>query len=673
MPNSPQHRDIEVEESLTININSKRPEVSTEEPKVEDPVLAPYHRTIEEIERMPVIEKTMTVCPECKLIINGTIYKDGDNVMIRKYCPEHQWTIEKYWEDYDMYMKMRRYNYYGRGFENPNYITETKGANCPFDCGMCERHKSHTGLANVVITNRCHLSCWYCFFYAKEGEPIYEPGVDEIKKIFVNLRNQKPIPANAIQITGGEPMMHPHIIDVIKAAKDVGFDQIQLNTTGIIIGNDPKLAYQLKHAGVSTLYMSFYGVSKRANPKNHWEAPLAIDAIRKAGGSIVLVPTVIRSINDHELGSMINFAINNIDVIRAVNFQPVSLVGRMPTRLREKQRISIPGAIKLIEEQTNGAIRKEHWFSVPYVGGINKFIEALTGEYKYDLSIHFACGAGCYLFVDPDGKIIPITEFLDAAGMLEHLQKAVNDMEGKGKLERRLIAVKTLMGMGKFIDKKKQPKSVNFMKLLMSVLLKHNFESMGTFQMKSLFLGMMHFQDEYTYDIHRVEKCDIHYAMPDGEVLPFCTFNVFPEVYRDKVQKQYSTPSKEWEKTHNAWTYAKDKYMRNVKELEANPLYIKTYGHMTDYFALAVNGGKPVKNFMNVSAAPQKSVVIETVKGTTKIEAEKAEASKPATGEADGCACGGEGGCGCGSGSCEGSGDSKEDSCGCGGHGSCGC
>ena len=133
------------------------------------PSLAPYHRTIEEIETMPVIEKTMTVCPECKLIINGTIYKDGDNVMIRKNCPEHEWTIEKYWEDYDMYMKMRRYNYYGRGFDNPNYITETKGANCPFDCGMCERHKSHTGLANVVITNRCHLSMLVLLLLCKGG------------------------------------------------------------------------------------------------------------------------------------------------------------------------------------------------------------------------------------------------------------------------------------------------------------------------------------------------------------------------------------------------------------------------------------------------------------------------------------------------------------------------
>ncbi len=580
-----------------------------------NPVLAPYHRTMEEIEAMPVIEKTQTVCPECKLIITGTIYKDGDNVMIRKYCPEHKWTVEKYWEDYDMYMKMRRYNYFGRGFENPNYISETNGANCPFDCGMCSRHKSHTGLANVVVTNRCHLSCWYCFFYAKEGEPIYEPTLEEIRHILLNMRNQKPIPANAIQITGGEPTLHPRIVEIVKMAKEVGFDQIQLNTTGITIANDPELAVKFRHAGVSTLYMSFDGVSRRANPKNHWEIPATLDALRKAGLNAVLVPTVIRGINEHELGDMVNFAINNSDVVRAVNFQPVSLVGRMPSRQRENQRISIPGAIKLIEEQTHGVIKKDDWFSVPYVGGINRFIEALTGEYKYDLSIHFACGAGAYIFIDSDNKIVPLTRFVDAAGLIEHLQRAVDEMEGKSKLAKRAIAVKTLIGIRKFIDKKNQPKSVNFAKLLMSIFLKHDFSSMGKLQMKSIFLGMMHFQDEYTYDIHRVEKCDIHYAMPDGEVLPFCTFNVFPEVYRDKVQKQYSIPVKEWESSHPGWTYSSDKYKRNVKEIEATPAYMKTYGEMVDYFALPVNGGKSVNSFVNETFAQSVTVPVATSGG----------------------------------------------------------
>ncbi len=595
-------KQVEFEKDLNVieNINNIRPELPEEkQAPAEDPVLAVYHRTIEDIEKMPVIEQTMTVCPECKLVIKGTIYKDGENVMIRKFCPEHKWTIEKYWEDYDMYMKMRRYNYFGRGFDNPNVVTPTKGANCPMDCGMCERHKSHTGLANVVVTNRCHLSCWYCFFYAKEGEAIYEPSLDEIDKIFKNLRNQKPIPSNALQITGGEPTLHPRIVEIVQRAKADGFDQIQMNTTGITMAQDPELAKRLRHAGVSTLYMSFDGVSARANPKNHWEAPLTLDAARKAGFSVVLVPTVIRTINEHELGAMINFALNNIDVIRAVNFQPVSLVGRMPTRLREKQRISIPGAIKLIEEQTNGAIKKEDWAAVPYIGGISKFVEALSGEYKYDLSIHFACGAGTYLFLDKDNKVIPVGRFIDLEGLMAHIQHAVDEMDGKSKLQKRMIAVKALLGFKKFINKEKQPKSVNFFKLISSVLMKHDFASMGQFQMKTLFVGMMHFQDEYTYDIKRVEKCDIHYAQPNGEVLPFCTFNVFPEIYRDKIQRQYSIPAVEWEKNHANWSYKSDKYTRDIKALKATESYQKAYGKMMDFFALPVNGGKPVANFAN--------------------------------------------------------------------------
>lgn len=629
-------------------------QIAAEQPV--DPLYAPYYRTMQETESMPVLERTKTVCPECKLIVDGTIYKDNENVMIRKFCPEHGWTVEKYWEDYDMYIKMKNYNYYGRGFDNPNYVN--KGENCPFDCGICERHKSHTGLANVVVTNRCHLSCWYCFFYAKEGEQIYEPTRDELNNIFNVLRTQKPIPANALQITGGEPTMKEDIVEIVQDAKKAGFDQIQLNTTGINIGLDPSLAVKLRHAGTSCLYMSFDGVSKRANPKNHWEVPATLEACRKAGLGVVLVPTVIRTVNDHELGDIINFALNNMDVIKAVNFQPVSLVGRMPSRLREKQRITIPGAIKQIEEQTDGVIAKEDWFSVPYVGGINKFIEALTGEYKYDLSIHFACGAGNYLFMDKNNKIIPLTRFVDAPGLLDHLQNAVYEMEGKSKIERKVIALKTLSGIRKYIDKEKQPKSISFSKLLMSLILKHDFSTMGSFQLKTLFLGMMHFQDEYTYDIKRVEKCDIHYAMPDGRVLPFCTFNVFPEVYRDKIQRQYSIPSKEWQSMHPEWGYSKDKYHRDVKALENSDAYKKVYKESIDYFHLPINREEariPRKAVADDVRMPIKMMSSGSTTINTKDSYEHRGSS---------CGCGNSGSCGCGK-------SETGSSCGCGG--SCGC
>ncbi len=173
-----------------------------------------------------------------------------------------------------------------------------------------------------------------------------------------------------------------------------------------------------------------------------------------------------------------------------------------------------------------------------------------------------------------------------------------------------------------------------------------------------MFLGMMHFQDEYTYDIKRVEKCDIHYAMPDGRVLPFCTFNVFPEVYRDKIQKQYSIPSKEWENMHNDWNYHSDKYTRDVKALEASEAYKRVYEGMTNYFDLPVN------------AAQKRKIIINTDKGMAMEAKEKHTNENKDAGRgsgADSCACGSSSSCACGA---EEAKAESSGSCGCG---NCGC
>ena len=94
----------------------------------------------------------------------------------------------------------------------------------------------------------------------------------------------------------------------------------------------------------------------------------------------------------------------------------------------------------------------------------------------------------------------------------------------------------------------KQPKGFSVGKLLFNALVRHDYKAMGEFHYKSLFIGMMHFQDPYNYDIERVERCGIHYGMPDGKIIPFCAFNVFPETYRDQVQNKYSMLPSEWEK-----------------------------------------------------------------------------------------------------------------------------
>ncbi len=523
---------------------------------------------------------TTSLCPECKRPIEAHVFAKDGIVWMKKTCPEHGEYVEKYWEDVELYERARKYASSPVFQKNPNL--ESTGANCPYDCGICTRHKSHTALANIVATNRCDLSCWYCFFYAKEGQPVYEPTLEQIRAMAKNLASEKPVPCKAVQITGGEPTMREDLVDMVKIMKEEGIDHVQINTDAINFAFKPELPAALREAGSNTVYMSFDGVSKKSNPKNHWEAPYAIENCRKCGMGIVLVPTMIKGINDHETGDIVNFGLNNLDVIKGINFQPVSLVGRMPQKERDAQRITIPKVIANIEEQTNGVITKDDFFPVPSVAPITDFVEAITGKPQYTLSTHFACGMATYIIKGDDGKLVTLPSFVDVDGLLEYLEEMAEERRGKSKV---WTGIKVYRNLGKFIEKDKQPEGFSLNKLLFNALVKHNYHAIGELHRKSMFIGMMHFQDPYNYDVERVERCCIHYAMPDGRIIPFCAFNVLPEIYRDKVQAQYAIPAEEWEK-QTGKKILDGKYKRKPAPLEAGDVYKKAYLDIKDNFKL---------------------------------------------------------------------------------------
>lgn len=527
--------------------------------------------TLEEVEALPaedellvvkgrVIKTTKSLCPECVKILPATIFEQDNKVWITKKCPDHGEVTELYWGDYEMYKKAREAEYEGKGILNPTTHI-TKG--CPFDCGLCKIHKSHTALANIVLTNRCDLTCWYCFFYAKKGDRIYEPSIDQIRTMLRTLRSQQPVAPNCIQLTGGEPALRDDIFEIVRLVRKEGFDHVQFNTNGIRLANEPDFARKLREAGVNVIYLSFDGVTPESNPKNHWEIPKIIDNCRNGGPAIVLVPTMIKGKNDHELGDIIRFGFDNVDQVRSVNIQPVSLVGRMPRRERKRHRITIPEVIKRIEEQTNGQIGREAFFAIPSVTGVSHLVEAITGHPTYELSNHFACGAATYIFKEGD-QMIPITEFLDVAGFLEFCERTATMYDGRKV--NRWGKLKLLWNLRKFIDKKRQPKALSIRNLLWQIFQKGDYSGLRAFHHSSLFIGIMHFMDLYNYDIERVKQCNIHYAMPDGTIVPFCAFNVIPAHYRDKIQEEYSIPPEQWEREHNK-KLKDDKYQRKISSL----------------------------------------------------------------------------------------------------------
>jgi len=541
------------------------------------------------VEKEKVVEVTGSLCPEClKIIPAKLVERDGKIWMIKK-CPEHGEFEELYWGDAELYYKAMKYTVPRRKITNPNVKEVTT---CPFSCGLCPLHGNQTALANIVATNRCDLSCWYCFFFAERAGFVYEPSLEQIRKMVRILRQQGPWKPNAVQITGGEPLLRDDLVEIIKILREEGIVHVQLNTNGLRIfrmwenqGADAAVNYvrKLRTAGVNTVYLSFDAVSPK-NFKNHWEIPFILEAFRRAGmTSTVFVPTVIRGFNDDQLGDIIDCAVRNIDVVRGVNFQPVSITGSVPRKERQKLRITTPDVIKLIEKQTDGQIGKEAWRPITWPYPLSWLIEELTGKPQFNLTNVPVCGMATYVFpklrkvhgrIEVEGYI-PITDFVDVDALWDWLmEKAqeIHNAKGVGKVFKKIkIALYLLIkGLDRFIDPSKEPEGLNLRKIIKKIIRKRSYSALGEFHYKALFLGIMHFMDLYNYDIRRVQRCCIHYLTPDGRIIPFCAFNVLNEIYRDKLQKEYSIPLSEWKKPF-------EKHKRDVNKIVKTELYQRFY------------------------------------------------------------------------------------------------
>lgn len=477
-------------------------------------------------------ERTPSLCPECRKTIEARIFAQGDRVLIEKECDEHGRFEDVYWSDRQAYERAENFRCDGEGLENPRTEDER---GCPFDCGICPRHMSHTLLAIIDVTNRCNLKCPICFADAASSGHIYEPSVEQVRSMLGNLKSNRPVPAHALQFSGGEPTLREDLPELVRLAKTLGFLHVEVNTNGIRLAQSPDYCRALKEAGMDTVYLQFDGLTpdvyRFTRGRDLVETKMkAIENCRRADmRSVVLVVTLIKGINDHQLGDIIRFAAANFDVIRCINVQPISFAGRVPQEELKKRRVTIPDVMACVEKQTAGRIRAADFYPVPSVVPLSKAIGALTGERYPEFTAHPHCGMATYFFLN-DGAIVPINRHVDVEKILR-AARTVHRLASKG---RRVLA------KGRLLMSLRHVKWGLLRKYLWPLLKTGSFEALSDLHFRMILLSIMHFMDAYNFDGERVRRCVIHYALPDGRIIPFCSYNNLG--YRQEIERTFGRP-----------------------------------------------------------------------------------------------------------------------------------
>lgn len=431
---------------------------------------------------------TESLCPVCLRLIPASRVPRGDDVFLEKTCPDHGAYSVAIWRGEPSYTGWARPKVPWRPVAP---ATEVK-AGCPFDCGLCPDHRQQTCTALIEVTLRCDLGCAYCFADAP-GSVSQDPEIGLIRTWYERLLTAGH--SINVQLSGGEPTIRDDLAEIVALGRSLGFGFIQLNTNGHRLAMEPAYVESLRSAGLGSVFLQFDGtddqVYQRLRGRRLFDVKLrAIENCRQQDLGVVLVPTLVPEVNTDSIGSIIQFALDNVDVVRGVHFQPVSYFGRFPRPPSTADRITIPEAIRAIERQTSGRLRAEH-FKPPgcenaYCSFHGNFVLMRSGD-VVALTKHTGSDCCCGPAKAEEG----------AARTREHVAKRWASPER---------SVPSAVGSGL---------SLGFWDELI--------EAAAT---RMLSISGMAFQDAWTIDLERLRDCCIHVVTRDGRLVPFCAYNL---------------------------------------------------------------------------------------------------------------------------------------------------
>lgn len=442
---------------------------------------------------------TSSLCPHCLKRVDAKIVFEKNQVYMLKSCAEHGFQKVLIATDSEYYKNIRNYN---KPSEMPLQFNTKTQHGCPYDCGLCVDHEQHSCLTVIEITDRCNLSCPTCYAMSS---PHYgrHRSVEEVERMLDIIVANEGEP-DVVQISGGEPTIHPDFFTILDVAKTKPIKHLMVNTNGIRIAKDFEFAKRLaSYQPDFEIYLQFDSFKPEALQQMRGKdlsdvRKQALEHLNKLNLSTTLVVTLQKGVNDDEVGEIINYALKQ-PCVRGVTFQPTQVAGRTENFNPATDRMTLTDVRQKILEQTT-FFQPNDLLPVP----CNP--DALAMGYALKLN----------------GQVFPLTRYVDPEILLNSSKNTIV-YEQDQKLHEQMLQI---FSTGISVDRTEE----KFKQLLCCLPEVH---APGLSYNNLFRIIIMRFIDAWDFDVRAIKKSCVHIVHKDGRIIPFETMNLF---YRDEKE-----------------------------------------------------------------------------------------------------------------------------------------
>jgi hypothetical protein len=455
------------------------------------------------------VEYTKSICPLCKAVVDAEVNVRDNRVYLRKRCRDHGVFEALVYSDARMWFDAQRFNKPGT---IPLQTRTAVERGCPLDCGLCPEHKQHACLGIIEVNTACNLDCPLCFADSGHQPDGFSLSVEQVAAgldAFVRAEGDPEV----VMLSGGEPTIHPRILDFIAMAIDRGIGLVTLNTNGIRLARDRAFVDALaSFEPKPRIYLQFDGLDERTHlalrGRDLRALKLeALDRCAEAGLVVVLAAAVERGVNEHEVGAIVRFGMSH-PAVRGVAFQPVTHAGRHP-EFDPCDRVTNADVIHALAD------RLPEWFQV------SDFVPVPC--------CFPSCRSITYVIVDGD-IVVPLTRLVDVEDHLDYVaNRVMPDPSIRAALEKLWSA--SAFGGSPSTDAHLDALGCASCGLDAGQAIEDLSE-------KAFMIVVQDFQDPYTLNVRQLMKCCVAEIVPDGRLIPFCAYNSVG--YREQVREQLS-------------------------------------------------------------------------------------------------------------------------------------